>query len=53
MEDNEFDWEWLTSHVGNKTSWPPRYYSAVTTNPWTYSETSFPGQLPTPKGVGL
>lgn len=52
MEDNELKWDWLTT-PGSRMSWPPRYYSAVTTNPWTYSETSFPGQLPTPKGVGL
>jgi hypothetical protein len=41
MEENELKWDWLTT-PGSRMSWPPRYYSAVTTNPWTYSETSFP-----------
>lgn len=41
MEDNELNWDWLTT-LGSRMSWPPRYYSVVTTNPWTYSETAFP-----------
>ena len=41
MEDNELTWDWLKT-PGSRMSWPPRYYSAVTTNPWIYSETSFP-----------
>ena len=41
MEDNELNWDWLTT-LGSRMSWSPRYYSAVTTNPWIYSETSFP-----------
>lgn len=41
MEENKLKWYWLST-PGSRMSWPPRYYSAVTTNPWTYSETAFP-----------